>query len=93
VDPYGYGAYGGAYAAAPSHAPAYAAAAAPPPPMGGPPAATQQYCLFVYNLPPSSDDNYLYRLFSPYGALFNVKLVRDLATGTCKVRPSIMHWF
>jgi RNA recognition motif-containing protein len=44
----------------------------------------QQYCLFVYNLPPNTDENLLYRLFSPYGALVNVKIIRDLATGNCK---------
>jgi ELAV like protein 2/3/4 len=44
----------------------------------------QQYCLFVYNLPPNTDENLLYRLFSPYGALVSVKVIRDLATGNCK---------
>lgn len=44
----------------------------------------QQYCLFVYNLPPNTDENLLYRLFTPYGALVSVKVIRDLATGNCK---------
>jgi len=42
------------------------------------------YCLFVYNLPPESDDNYLYQLFGPYGAVANVKVVRDPGTNLCK---------
>jgi len=67
---YGYGSPGG-YGAAPPPA----ASAAP----GG-----QSYCLFVYNIPATSDDGYLYRLFSPYGAVINVKIVKDLATQLCK---------
>jgi len=42
------------------------------------------YCLFVYNLPPESDDNYLYQLFGPYGAVANVKVVRDPSSNLCK---------
>jgi len=42
------------------------------------------YCLFVYNLPPSTDENFLYRLFGPYGAVLSVKVIRNLGTGECK---------
>ena len=31
-------------------------------------------CLFIYNLPPETDESYLYQLFSPYGAVVNVKV-------------------
>src|SRR5690554_3004879 len=43
------------------------------------------YCLFIYNLPPNADESLLYRLFSPYGAIVNVRVIRDLSTGLCKV--------
>lgn len=42
------------------------------------------FCLFVFNLPPESDENYLYQLFGPYGAVAQVKIVRDPATNLCK---------
>jgi RNA recognition motif-containing protein len=42
------------------------------------------FCLFVYNLPPESDDNYLYQLFGPYGAVANVKVARDPGSNLCK---------
>jgi len=42
------------------------------------------FCLFVYNLPPESDDNYLYQLFGPYGAVANVKVIRDPTSNLCK---------
>jgi len=42
------------------------------------------FSLFVFNLPPESDENYLYQLFGPYGALAQVKIVRDPATNLCK---------
>jgi len=59
------------------------------PQMGGgaaavTPGALNTFCLFVYNLPPESDDNYLYQLFGPYGAVANVKVVRDPSSNLCK---------
>eukprot|EP01098_Paradermamoeba_levis_P000660 TRINITY_DN1074_c0_g1_i4.p1 TRINITY_DN1074_c0_g1~~TRINITY_DN1074_c0_g1_i4.p1 ORF type:complete len:340 (-),score=85.31 TRINITY_DN1074_c0_g1_i4:139-1158(-) len=42
------------------------------------------FCLFVYNLPQDCDDNFLYRLFGPYGAIASVKIVKDSATNKCK---------
>jgi len=42
------------------------------------------FCLFVYNLPAESDDNYLYQLFGPYGAVANVKVIRDPTSNMCK---------
>jgi len=41
------------------------------------------YCLFVYNLPPDADESLLYRLFGPFGAISEVKIMRD-ATNRCK---------
>jgi len=40
--------------------------------------------LFIYHLPGNADDTLLYRLFSPFGAILSVKVVRDTATGQCK---------
>lgn len=65
--------------------------AANPVPPGVPavPGAAQRdlsntYCLFVYNLPPETDESYMYQLFGPYGAVANVKVMRDLTTNLCK---------
>jgi len=35
------------------------------------------YCLFVYNLPPDADEALLCRLFGPFGAISDVKIIRD----------------
>jgi len=48
------------------------------------PGGMNGFCLFVYNLPPESDDNYLYQLFGPYGAVANVKVIRDPSSNLCK---------
>lgn len=53
-------------------------------PVPSTPSGGSTYCLFVYNLPAESDDSYLYQLFGPYGAVANVKVMRDLSTGQCK---------
>ena len=42
------------------------------------------YCLFVYNLAPETEENVLWQLFGPFGAVQNVKVVRDYATLKCK---------
>ena len=44
----------------------------------------QGFCLFIFNLPAESDENYLYQLFGPYGAVANVKVIRDPSTNLCK---------
>jgi ELAV like protein 2/3/4 len=49
-----------------------------PAPMG------QEANLFIYHLPPDTDDAYLYRLFGPYGAIESVKVIRDPTTIVCK---------
>jgi len=60
--------------------------------MGGQPQVNQtpmpdsrgKYTLFIYNLPATADDRYLYALFSSFGQVEGVKAVRDAATGQCK---------
>lgn len=42
------------------------------------------YCIYVYNLPENTEDSLLYQLFSPFGAISSVKVIRDLKTGMCK---------
>jgi len=42
------------------------------------------WCLFVYNLSPDTDDKILWQLFGPFGAVRNVKVMRDFATQKCK---------
>lgn len=44
----------------------------------------QGWCIFVYNLPENTEDSLLYQLFSPFGAITSVKVIKDLATGKCK---------
>eukprot|EP00005_Dracoamoeba_jomungandri_P000087 CAMPEP_0174252460 /NCGR_PEP_ID=MMETSP0439-20130205/1920_1 /TAXON_ID=0 /ORGANISM="Stereomyxa ramosa, Strain Chinc5" /LENGTH=313 /DNA_ID=CAMNT_0015332997 /DNA_START=67 /DNA_END=1008 /DNA_ORIENTATION=- len=46
--------------------------------------APQGYCLFIYNIPPTSNETLLTQLFTPYGAILSVKVIRDIATGHCK---------
>ena len=42
------------------------------------------YCLFIYNLPPETDEHYLVQLFGSYGSVSQVKVMRDAATHMCK---------
>ena len=42
------------------------------------------FCIFVYNVPEATEDSLLYQLFSPFGAISSVKVIRDLKTGLCK---------
>lgn len=42
------------------------------------------YPIFVYNLGPESDENTLWQLFGPFGAVQSVKIVRDMHTHKCK---------
>jgi len=42
------------------------------------------WCIFVYNLAPETEENVLWQLFGPFGAVQNVKVMRDLATQKCK---------
>merc|ERR1711935_74592 len=40
--------------------------------------------IFVYNLAPETEENILWQLFGPFGAVQNVKVIRDLQTNKCK---------
>ena len=80
--------YASAYGATPvdpTYASAYGASTVPaygmPPVASGPDGS---FCLFVYNLPPETDDNLLYRIFGPYGAIVSVKVVKEPTTGQCR---------
>ncbi|KAK2150879.1 hypothetical protein LSH36_384g02035 [Paralvinella palmiformis] len=42
------------------------------------------WCIFVYNLAPETEENVLWQLFGPFGAVQNVKVIRDFATQKCK---------
>lgn len=56
----------------------------PPPPPPAAPTAQQNWCIFVYNLPETTEDSLLYQLFSPYGAISSVRVIRDSETNKCK---------
>lgn len=40
--------------------------------------------IFVYNIAPETEENTLWELFGPFGAVQSVKLVKDAATNQCK---------
>lgn len=42
------------------------------------------WCIFVYNLAPETEENVLWQLFGPFGAVQSVKVIRDLQTNKCK---------
>ncbi|CAF3885433.1 unnamed protein product [Rotaria sordida] len=42
------------------------------------------WCIFVYNLAPETEENMLWQLFGPFGAVQNVKIIRDFQTQKCK---------
>lgn len=50
----------------------------------GVPSNPQTWCIFVYNLPESTEDSLLYQLFSPFGAISSVRVVKDSDTLKCK---------
>lgn len=56
--------------------------AAPPPAPISP--TSQGWTLFVYNLPPETDDRTLWQLFGPFGAVLSVKVINDFETQKCK---------
>lgn len=43
-----------------------------------------EWCIFVYNLAPETEENVLWQLFGPFGAVQSVKVIRDLQTNKCK---------
>ncbi|XP_065105445.1 ELAV-like protein 2 isoform X1 [Paramisgurnus dabryanus] len=42
------------------------------------------WCIFVYNLAPDADESVLWQMFGPFGAVTNVKVIRDFNTNKCK---------
>lgn len=42
------------------------------------------WSIFVYNLAPDTEENSLWQLFGPFGAVQNVKIIKDNATNQCK---------
>ncbi len=42
------------------------------------------WCIFVYNLGPETDENILWQLFGPFGAVQSVKIIRDGHSQKCK---------
>ncbi|CAF1290800.1 unnamed protein product, partial [Adineta steineri] len=46
--------------------------------------ASVGWCIFVYNLAPEIEENMLWQLFGPFGAVQNVKIIRDFQTQKCK---------
>ncbi|MFT7806283.1 ELAV-like protein 2-like [Arapaima gigas] len=42
------------------------------------------WCIFVYNLAPDADESILWQMFGPFGAVTNVKVIRDFTTNKCK---------
>jgi len=47
-------------------------------------APTGGFILFVYNIGPEADESLLYSLFSPFGGVSKVRLMKDTATGKGK---------
>ena len=45
---------------------------------------TGSWCLFVYNIPETANDSFLYKWFSPHGAISSVNVIRDSEAGKCK---------
>nr|XP_057930467.1 ELAV-like protein 1 [Doryrhamphus excisus] len=42
------------------------------------------WCVFIYNLGQEVDESILWQLFGPFGAVVNVKVIRDFNTNKCK---------
>lgn len=48
------------------------------------PVAGTGWSIFVYNLAPETEENVLWQLFGPFGAVQSVKVIKDLQTNKCK---------
>ncbi|XP_059197365.1 ELAV-like protein 1 isoform X1 [Centropristis striata] len=42
------------------------------------------WCIFIYNLGQDADEAILWQMFGPFGAVVNVKVIRDFNTNKCK---------
>ncbi|KAM6913155.1 ELAV-like protein 1a isoform 3-T3 [Xenentodon cancila] len=54
--------------------------------MGGVnvPGNSNGWCIFIYNLGQDADESILWQMFGPFGAVTNVKVIRDFNTNKCK---------
>ncbi|XP_034035196.1 ELAV-like protein 1 isoform X2 [Thalassophryne amazonica] len=46
--------------------------------------ASAGWCIFIYNLGQDVDEGFLWQMFGPFGAVVNVKVIRDFNTNKCK---------
>ncbi|XP_032363633.1 ELAV-like protein 1 isoform X1 [Etheostoma spectabile] len=46
--------------------------------------ASAGWCIFIYNLGQDADEAILWQMFGPFGAVVNVKVIRDFNTNKCK---------
>ncbi|XP_061681679.1 ELAV-like protein 1 [Syngnathoides biaculeatus] len=51
---------------------------------GGASGASSGWCIFIYNLGQEADEAMLWQLFGPFGAVSNVKVIRDFNSNKCK---------
>ncbi|XP_073076679.1 ELAV-like protein 1 isoform X2 [Manis javanica] len=49
-----------------------------------PGSASSGWCIFIYNLGQDADEGILWQMFGPFGAVTNVKVIRDFNTNKCK---------
>jgi ELAV like protein 2/3/4 len=42
------------------------------------------WSIFIYNLAPETEESTLWQLFGPFGAVLNVKIIKDASTNQCK---------
>lgn len=52
--------------------------------VGVPGNSTSGWCIFIYNLGQDADEGILWQMFGPFGAVTNVKVIRDFNTNKCK---------
>ncbi|XP_028855560.1 ELAV-like protein 1 isoform X1 [Denticeps clupeoides] len=52
--------------------------------MNVPSSSTSGWCIFIYNLGQDVDEGFLWQMFGPFGAVTNVKIIRDFNTNKCK---------
>lgn len=49
------------------------------------------WCIFVYNLAPETEENVLWQLFGPFGAVQSVKVFRSIFSDTKKINSLVSH--
>ncbi|XP_019728008.1 ELAV-like protein 1 isoform X6 [Hippocampus comes] len=52
--------------------------------VGVPGNSASGWCIFIYNLGQDADESILWQMFGPFGAVTNVKVIRDFNTNKCK---------